>query len=140
MGLESPAIIPIHEELFILAEDYVYEWIKDDQKTRLKIPKGFRFDGASVPRFLWWWLPPIADYMPAVVVHDYLYQNGPKQLPYGVMEWFSEKDGEWFNVWGVWKRKDVDILFRKMLKQCGIPGFKRRMMFYAVHYFGEGNF
>jgi len=40
------------------------------------IDVGFLTDGASVPRFLWFWFPPFADdYQAAVILHDLLYRN-----------------------------------------------------------------
>lgn len=40
-----------------------------------KIPKGFKFDLATTPRFLWSILPPFGKYNAASTVHDYLYVN-----------------------------------------------------------------
>lgn len=39
------------------------------------IPKGFRFDGASVPRAFWWFIPKLDDRILAVLGHDYLYYS-----------------------------------------------------------------
>lgn len=44
--------------------------------TLYVVPAGFRTDGASVPRALWWLYPPFGDdYEPAAILHDYLYQH-----------------------------------------------------------------
>ena len=42
----------------------------------IKVPKGFVTDGASVPRPLWVFLPPIGRYFVAAVIHDYLWETG----------------------------------------------------------------
>lgn len=39
----------------------------------IEIPKGFEWDGSSVPRFLWWLLPPDGDFEIGALIHDYLY-------------------------------------------------------------------
>ena len=39
------------------------------------IPKGFKFDGSSAPRFLWWLFPSYGDFFFAALVHDYLYST-----------------------------------------------------------------
>ena len=36
------------------------------------IPTGFRTDGATIPRALWWLLPPLGEYSQATTLHDYL--------------------------------------------------------------------
>ncbi len=39
----------------------------------ITIPKGFVWDLSSVPRPLWWLLPPDGDFAPAYIIHDFLY-------------------------------------------------------------------
>ena len=39
------------------------------------IPAGFKCDLASVPRFLWWWMPPFGRSAIAYVFHDDLYKS-----------------------------------------------------------------
>lgn len=41
----------------------------------IDIPEGFRFDGSSAPRFLWWLFPSYGDFFFAAMLHDYMYQN-----------------------------------------------------------------
>lgn len=36
------------------------------------VETGFRTDGASIPRFLWWLLPPLGEYAQACTLHDKL--------------------------------------------------------------------
>lgn len=40
------------------------------------VPAGFATDLASVPRVLWWFLPPFGAYIGAAVMHDNLYATG----------------------------------------------------------------
>ncbi len=39
------------------------------------IPRGFLFDGASVPRVFWWFIPRLDDRILAVLGHDFLYYS-----------------------------------------------------------------
>ena len=41
----------------------------------IKIPKGYVWDLASVPRLLWSLVPPDSDAELAFLIHDYLYEN-----------------------------------------------------------------
>lgn len=54
------------------------------------VETGFKTDGATIPRFLWWLLPPMGEYSQACTLHDKLCQtyeitqviNGiPTQVP-----------------------------------------------------------
>ncbi len=72
-----------------------WEVMEDWQyKNAFFTPKGFIFDGASVPRFLWWFLSPTGLLLIPSLVHD----NGYK---YG----------------GTWPRKHWDDLFRVVTKE-----------------------
>jgi hypothetical protein len=46
----------------------IREWTYND----VTIPEGFRSDGASTPRFLWWIIPPWKRTKKAAFLHDYL--------------------------------------------------------------------
>jgi hypothetical protein len=49
--------------------------IKLSEGTLITVPKGFEWDLASVPRFLWWLMSPDVDSEIAYLIHDYLYVN-----------------------------------------------------------------
>lgn len=49
--------------------------IELSNKYVILIPKGYVWDLASVPRFLWWLFPPDSDSELAFLIHDYLYEN-----------------------------------------------------------------
>lgn len=44
----------------------------------ITIPKGYIWDLASVPRFLWALVPPDSDAELAFLIHDYLFENNKK--------------------------------------------------------------
>jgi len=58
-------ISPLEGDRYILLESFKY---KD-----ITIPKGYKTNGANIPRIFWSiWPPNRSNYMPAVIVHDYL--------------------------------------------------------------------
>ena len=66
-------------------EDWCYELKRGNETITLVIPEGFEFDGASVPRLLWFLLSPIGLLLIPGLIHDYGYKHD--QL------WSLEKDG-----------------------------------------------
>lgn len=45
----------------------------DLPEVGITVPAGYRCDFASVPKILWFWLPPLGYYSRAALLHDYLY-------------------------------------------------------------------
>ncbi|CAL7913863.1 DUF1353 domain-containing protein [Fusobacterium necrophorum subsp. funduliforme] len=110
---KSPLLLePYGDRKWILKEEYVYEI----NGYLLKVPKGFVTDLASVPRVLWIFFPPFGRYTPAAVVHDYLY---------------SEINDTAIN------RELADRIFDYIMKELGVPFYKRSSMYRAVRMFGE---
>jgi hypothetical protein len=72
---------------------------KDFSALDITVPEGFRTDGASVPRALWWMFDPAGELFEAAVVHDYMYSKAISNkatadecfylvaLLYGVKSW-----------------------------------------------------
>ncbi len=56
---------------YVLLEDILFK-LSDD--TYITIEAGFEWDLSSVPRFLWWLLPPDGDWEIAALIHDFLYR------------------------------------------------------------------
>lgn len=54
-----------------------WELVKTYRLNGHTVPRGFRFDGASIPRFLWWWNQPSGIAFPAAIVHDFHYSHQP---------------------------------------------------------------
>ena len=73
------------------------------------IPQGFRFDGASIPKFLHTWLSPTGVLLMGGLVHDYAYKYAT----------LRGKDG---GTWGKMNQKEADIIFRDI--NIEINGFK----------------
>lgn len=103
-----------------LEGDYVY---RDDGVT-ITVPEGFRFDLSSIPRLLWWLIAPFELSISAPLLHDFLYQKGgsaPDEID-------PDKD---------YTRADTDALFRKMMEQEGVTGWRRGAAYLAVRLFGR---
>jgi hypothetical protein len=73
------------------------------------IPKGFQFDGASVPKFLASWLSPVGILLMGGLIHDYVYK-------YTVLLKKNKKDTS-----APMNQKEADQLFRDInIEQNGI--------------------
>ncbi len=80
-------ISPLGGNRYILRDSFRY---KD-----IEVPKHFTTNGADIPRIFWSFYPPNrSDYLPAVIVHDYLCSRG-----------------EYFR---------ADLIFKEMLENLGI--------------------
>lgn len=89
---------------------------EDDHNDIITVPKGFITDFATIPRLFWTIFPPHDIYVKAAVIHDYLYANA------------------------IGTKKEADLLFKEMLKVCGVPSWKIQLMYQAVRLFGKGSF
>lgn len=76
----QPDIRPISKGQYKLYEDYYYSYKLGDKTTYGGIPKGFIYDGASVPRILWSVLGMSPDGLgrPAFLIHDFMYDKQKK--------------------------------------------------------------
>lgn len=90
-----------------------YELITSVYIEGVFIEKGFRWNGASIPKALWTAVgsPFQPDFMAPSLVHDYLYKNG-YLLGYS--------------------REAADSLFKKLLLSNGVNPKKAELMYLAV--------
>lgn len=82
------------------------------------VPAGYKTNGADIPRLLWRLFPPNSpEYMPAVVVHDYLCD---------IADEATLKDER--------KRAflEADLAFKEMLQRLGVPKWKVALFYRAV--------
>lgn len=84
----------------------------------ITVPEGFTCDMASVPKLLWWWLPPLGRYAHAALLHDYLYS----------LHRLADL-GE--------RRSRVDLSFLRQMKRDGVGWRTRWVMYLAVRAFGR---
>ena len=134
----QPITVPISDEFYQLTEDFEYVWKKEEVFYRIVIRKGYKFDGASVPRWLWSisGLHPSGLILAPAVIHDRLLEKAGD-----LGEDYQKKvDGKWQTVKAVWTKEQADKLFCRMLREAGVPKFRRRMAYYAVRLFGKGSY
>ena len=98
---------------WIVLESFDYHiWFKESWKT-INIPKGFVFNGASIPRFFWFFFTPMdSDSIIASCIHDYLY---------------SEK---------IFTRQRSDEIYYEIMWICRTPKWKKVAQYLALRGFG----
>jgi Protein of unknown function (DUF1353) len=90
-----------------LTEDWSYVGARES----FDLKQGEITDLASVPRFLWWFIPSYGQHLGAALVHDHLCELARH---------------------GKFSRADADGIFRRILRESGIRVFQRWLMFAAV--------
>lgn len=133
---QQPDVIPILNDRYRLRKSHSYYWEKNSYKYRLKVPSGFEYDGASVPRILWSITGILPDGLQreAALFHDWLYHH-KGCLPEGSYQ--TLKPQGWLDVKKCWTRKNSDRLFGRHMREAGVPKRRRRMAFIAVRVFGR---
>ena len=125
LPLEVPNIA-ISNKLFELTQDYKTSWISKGVRYQILIPKGFVWDGASVPRALWSVLGfyPGGIMLPPSVVHDFIY------IAKGNV--FNLATNESVHI----SRKECDLLFKHHMEYVGMPKRKLNLAYKGVRWFG----
>lgn len=98
------------EKCYKLISPFSYMNRNDDVVT---VPIGFEFDGASVPRVMWWLFPPFGRYREAAAIHDYLY------VEQKIRGEFISRD-----------LADLNLLWG--MEDLGVAWWKRQMIYRAV--------
>lgn len=100
-----------------------YQVIRRDQFTRHghteEIPKGLIVDGASVPRSVWWFMPPDGLHRRAALCHD---------IPYALKGRFA--------TWTM-TRKQTDEMFYDFMIEDGVSKFRAGVAYRAVRMGGQ---
>ena len=98
---------------WILKAKYIYTVAE----KIIEVPENFITDLASVPKILWNIFEPFGEhYTRAAVIHDYLYS----------------KDCIYKEI----TREEADSIFLTIMKERGVPFWKRHLMHKAVRMFG----
>lgn len=106
---------------FKVTKSFRYYLDVDNRDVWAYVPAGFLTDGASVPKPLWFILPPWGRYGQAAVLHDILCEGKTmfhSEVPVAV------------------SRKKADHIFRDAMKVAGVNLFERTVMFLAVRAWG----
>jgi hypothetical protein len=93
-----------------LVDDLVYR----GRWERFVVPAGFRTDFASVPRVVTWLVPRFGAYTLAAILHDWLVTTGIRT--------------------GVVSAREADGLFRRVMRESGVPVLRRWLMWAGVRW------
>ena len=96
--------VSIEDWLLLAALSY------DGKTQHFDAPVGMKTDFASVPRLFVWFLPRYGSYTKAAILHDYLCAGG--QI----------------------SRVDADAIFRRAMRELGVPFLRRWIMWGAVRW------
>ena len=112
MPFDSPALTVrrIADEEWEVVEPLTYRGRRD----AFVVPAGFRTDFASVPRLAIWLFPRFGRYTPAAVLHDWLTDVGITA--------------------GAVSARDADGLFRRVMRELGVPPVRRWLMWTGVRW------
>ena len=116
-SVKQPHLKPVpNSDKYELTEDYNMEV----GGLTIRIPKGFQYDGASIPRIFWRVIksPFQPKFMAPALCHDWLYTE---------------------NIPGVDKSLADDIFYHLLLLN-GVKKTKAKLMHQAVKWFGGGHF
>jgi len=96
-----------------------YKIIEDVKIDEFIIPKGFKTDGASIPKIFWslFGCPFVGKYVKAAILHDYLY-SGNIDITF----------------------HKANLKFYKNMRKSGVSKFKAFIMFKTVEIFGKSHF
>lgn len=95
----------------------VMELLEDYVTPECTVPKGFRTNGASTGRLLQTFYPSFYKYLPAAIVHDYMYATGK------------------------WSKEYADELFRRNIKERLEMSWRYYgLMYQAVKRFGGSHY
>lgn len=113
-----------HDYWDLLDEFTFYtDQLPEEGKLWIKVPKAFKSDGATIPRWLWSLLPPMGQYGQAAVLHDYLRKTYTAYL--------DEAYGEPINAVEL-TTKQTDLIFLEAMGVLGVGTFKKYLMYGVV--------
>lgn len=101
------------KDWIVVTRDLCWEVGSKGSGWEIHIPKGFVTDLASVPRFLWSFIPPHGRHTNASILHDYLYRKGHHM-----------------------GRRWADRQFYEAMVALETPRFRARVMWLSVRVFG----
>jgi hypothetical protein len=94
--------------------ELVAELVYRGRRDRFVVPAGFRTDFATVPLPVTWLVPRFGAYTLAVILHDWLVTEGLRT--------------------GVVTSREADGIFRRVLRESGVPVLRRWLMWTGVRW------
>ncbi|HEY0509834.1 MAG TPA: DUF1353 domain-containing protein [Blastococcus sp.] len=112
MPFESASVTVrrVDDRCWAVMEELVYRGERD----RFVVPAGFLTDFATVPRVVVWLIPRFGRYTPAAILHDWLCTQGLRS--------------------GVVTSREADGLFRRVMRESGVPVLRRWLMWCGVRW------
>ena len=112
---------------FKLDNDVIVTVVTDKQKFSFKIKKGYIWNGADIPKFLWKWIGSRTDnaFLTASMVHDFMLeyrQNIIEDVLHNQIEVHEY-------------RRLTSLIFRQVLKDCDVGTIKSNVMAWFVDVF-----
>jgi hypothetical protein len=106
----SVTVRRVDDRRWAVVEELVYLGRRD----RLVVPAGFLTDFATVPRVVVWLIPRFGRYTLAAILHDWLVTQGLRS--------------------GVVTSREADGLFRRVMRESGVPVLRRWLMWCGVRW------
>ena len=101
MGIRRVVVKPYSNDKFELVEDYTCPLVLQPKEITIKVPKGYKTNGANIPRIFWSIFPPNSpEYLSAIVVHDYLCDKEEYELADEVLREMMRELG--VSKWKIW--------------------------------------
>jgi hypothetical protein len=115
-SFQTPLVVQYEDgHNWVVYEEFVYV----SPRITIHIPKGFETDFASIPRFLWRWMPPTDRRIgKPSIVHDFIYRS-PNIL---------------------FTRQEADNELREAMKCVGASAIDRGIVYWGVRAGGAGAF
>ena len=113
--MNRPQLEPLDSGHYRLLKTYLYT---TNVGSAIIVPKGYITNGADIPRFFWRLYPPFSpEYLPAVIIHDYLCDIADSMTDKSSM-------ADAF--------KFADDVFREILLKLGVSKIKTSLFYKAV--------
>jgi hypothetical protein len=136
----QPIIIPIANRLYELLEPFETHLVcEPDIEISIQIPEGFINDGASVPRWAWWFLRPDGIHRAACIIHDYLLERGG-HLRGDAFAILDKETMQWVQSDRFISKSEADRIFRVMLEDYGVVKWRAKVAHVIASLFGKGKY
>lgn len=112
------------KDIWSVVPGFRYYIGSEDSGEYVDVETGFKTDGATIPRFLWWILPPMGEYSQNCTLHDKLCQTYRKtKVINGVATSVPIT------------RKEVDMILRESMLVSGVTPWKREFIMLGVNFY-----
>lgn len=133
--MKQPDARAINEKEFALFQDFPVRIVYGGFDMIITVPKGFVFDGATVPRILWTLsgLYPAGLIMAGSCIHDWLYKRRRRKVRVQV---FNDILKVWEKKHMIFTRKEADDIMRIVNTLSGMDSKDIERAYFAVRTFG----